>query len=97
MARCLYKDSPIVILDEPTAALDAIAENKLYEIYSKLFEGKTIIFISHRLSSTKFCDRIILLEDGVILEEGTHDDLVARNGKYNKMYKIQSSYYRQKE
>ncbi len=93
MARCLYKDSPIVILDEPTAALDAIAENEWYERYSLLFNNKTVLFISHRLSSTKFCDRIIMLHKGVIEEEGTHDELLNKNGRYAQMYKLQSSYY----
>lgn len=97
MARCLYKKTPIVILDEPTAALDAIAESELYENYSSLFEGKTVLFISHRLSSTKFCDRIILLENGVIAEEGTHEELLRKNGRYHQMYQIQSSYYEEKE
>ena len=93
MARCLYKDAPIVILDEPTAALDALAESEMYEHYSSLFDKKTVLFISHRLSSTKFCDRIILLENGVIAEEGTHDELLKKNGKYAHMYRLQSSYY----
>lgn len=93
MARCLYKDAPIVILDEPTAALDALAESELYESYSSLFDKKTVLFISHRLSSTKFCDRIILLQDGAIAEEGTHDELLKKNGKYAQMYRLQSSYY----
>lgn len=93
MARCLYKDAPIVILDEPTAALDALAESELYESYSSLFDKKTVLFISHRLSSTKFCDRIILLENGAIAEEGTHDELLKKNGKYAHMYRLQSSYY----
>lgn len=97
MARCLYKDAPIVILDEPTAALDAIAESELYESYSSLFDKKTVLFISHRLSSTKFCDRIILLHNGGIEEEGTHDELLNKNGRYAQMYQIQSSYYEEKE
>lgn len=93
LARALYKDSPYVILDEPTASLDPISENNLYMKYNELINNKTAIFISHRLSSTRFCDRIILLDDGKIAEVGTHDELMSKNGKYSKMYKIQSEYY----
>lgn len=96
LARALYKDAPILILDEPTAALDPIAESELYEEYSSLCENKISVFISHRLSSTRFCDRILFLEHGKILEEGNHDSLMKMNGKYADMYRIQSHYY-QKE
>lgn len=96
LARALYKDTPILILDEPTAALDPIAESELYEEYSSLCENKISVFISHRLSSTRFCDRILFLEHGKILEEGNHDSLMKMNGKYADMYRIQSHYY-QKE
>lgn len=96
LARALYKDSSILILDEPTAALDPIAESEMYENYAHLCEGKTSIFISHRLSSTKFCDRIIFLEDGKIQEEGTHEELLANEGKYTQMFNVQAHYY-QKE
>lgn len=95
LARCLYKNSPIVILDEPTSALDALAESEIYEKYSSLTENKTSIFISHRLSSTKFCDRIIMLENGKIIEEGTHDSLLKQNEEYAKMFNVQSSYYQE--
>lgn len=94
-ARCLYKDSPIVILDEPTSALDALAESEMYEKYNSLINDKTSVFISHRLSSTKFCDRIILLNHGKIIEEGTHNELLRENGEYSKMFNIQSSYYQE--
>ena len=93
IARCLYNDGPVIILDEPTSALDAIAENEIYAKYNSLTKGKTSIFISHRLSSTKFCDRIIMLDRGKIIEEGTHDELLKKNGEYAKMYAMQSSYY----
>lgn len=96
LARALYKDAPILILDEPTAALDPIAESELYEEYSRLCEEKISVFISHRLSSTRFCDRILFLENGKILEEGNHENLMNQNGKYANMYRIQSHYY-QKE
>lgn len=96
LARALYKDAPILILDEPTSALDPIAESELYEDYAKMCDHKISIFISHRLSSTRFCDRILFLENGVIKESGTHDELMNMNGAYANMYRIQSHYY-QKE
>lgn len=95
LARCLYKDSPIIILDEPTSALDALAESEMYEKYSSLINDKTSVFISHRLSSTKFCDRIIMLNHGKIIEEGTHHELLRKNGEYAKMFNIQASYYKE--
>lgn len=94
MARLLYKDSPVMILDEPTAALDAIAESDIYQKYQELTRGKSSVFISHRLASTRFCDRIILLEDGKIAEEGTHEELLARGKAYAQLFAIQSRYYR---
>lgn len=96
LARALYKDAPVIILDEPTAALDPIAENEMYLKYSELTENKTAVYISHRLSSTRFCDRILLLDNGKIVEEGTHEQLLKLNGKYAEMFKTQSKYY-QKE
>lgn len=94
LARTLYKNAPVVILDEPTAALDPVAENELYQKYSMLTEGKTSIFISHRLSSTRFCDRILFFEYGKVVEEGTHEELMKQNGAYAKMYEVQAKYYR---
>lgn len=96
LAKALYKDSPVLILDEPTAALDPIAENEMYEKYNKLIGGKTSIFISHRLSSTRFCDRILFMKDGKIVETGTHDELMKLGREYAKMFEIQAHYY-QKE
>ena len=93
LARALYKNAPMIILDEPTAALDAIAENEMYQQYAQLVENKTSIFISHRLSSTRFCDRILFLEDGKIKESGTHEELMNLEGSYANMFNIQSQYY----
>ncbi len=95
LARALYKDAPIIILDEPTAALDPIAENDMYLKYSELTKDKTAIYISHRLSSTRFCDRIILLDDAKIAETGTHEELLELGGKYAEMFETQSRYYRE--
>lgn len=95
LARALYRDAPILVLDEPTAALDPIAENDLYEKYGELTKEKTSFFISHRLSSTRFCDRIFFLSDGQITESGTHAELMAQKGGYYRMYEIQSHYYKE--
>lgn len=95
MARALYKNAPILVLDEPTAALDPIAENEIYLQYRDMTEGKTSLFISHRLASTRFCDRILFLSEGRIAEEGTHDKLIARGGDYAKLFEIQSCWYRE--
>lgn len=93
LARAVYREAPLLILDEPTAALDAIAENQMYLRYSELTKGKTSVFISHRLSSTRFCDRILMLENGRIVEEGSHDQLMAKKGRYYNLFQVQSHYY----
>lgn len=93
LARAIYKDAPILILDEPTAALDPIAEGNLYEQYHRLTQNRTSIYISHRLSSTRFCDRIIYIENGEIIEEGSHEALMNLNKKYAQLYRTQSQYY----
>lgn len=92
-ARALYKNAPIMVLDEPTAALDAIAESEQYLRLKDVAEGKTVLFISHRLSSTTFCDRVVLVENGQIIEEGTHDELMKAEGKYHELYEMQRRYY----
>lgn len=97
LARAIYKDGPILVLDEPTAALDPIAENNLYLQYKALTAGKTSIYISHRFASTHFCDRIVLLENGVITESGTHEELMEKNGQYAYMFGVQSRYYKEGE
>ena len=94
IARALYKDAPLLILDEPTAALDPIAESKIYTAFNTMANNKTALFISHRLASTSFCDRIILLENGSIIEEGTHQELIAEKGKYKELFDIQSCWYK---
>jgi ABC-type multidrug transport system fused ATPase/permease subunit len=93
LARALYKDAPMLILDEPTAALDPIAESEIYEQYHELAQRKTALYISHRLASTRFCDRIIYLNNGQAEEVGTHDELMALDGGYAHMYEVQSHYY----
>lgn len=95
LARALYKDAPIMILDEPTAALDPIAENDIYMKYNEMTQQKSSIFISHRLASTRFCDRIIFLADGSIVEEGTHDELIKANKGYADLFAVQSRYYQE--
>lgn len=95
LARSLYKNAPILILDEPTAALDPIAEENLYVQYKELVKGCTSIFISHRLSSTKFCDRILYLDEGCITEEGSHRELMKLNKQYREVFDIQAKYYKE--
>lgn len=95
LAKAIYKNALILILDEPTAALDPIAENELYLKYNEMTDNKISFFISHRLSSTRFCDRILFIKDGRVAESGTHEELMALKGAYYRMYQIQSYYYKE--
>ena len=97
LAKALYKGAPILLLDEPTAALDAIAEQQMYMNYLEFSKARSSLFISHRLASTRFCDRIILIENGGIAEYGTHSELMNQNSKYAELYALQSSYYNDEE
>lgn len=97
LARALYKDAPVLILDEPTAALDPIAESNMYEKYAQFTDGKSSIFISHRLSSTRFCDQVCFLSNGLITEQGTHEQLINLKGEYANMYAMQAKYYQEQE
>lgn len=95
LARALYKDAPVVILDEPTAALDPVAENHVYNEFNNFVEGKTAIYISHRLSSCRFCDRIAVFKNGQLCEYGTHDALLEQAGEYSRLWNAQAKYYAQ--
>lgn len=94
LARAMYKNAPVMLLDEPTAALDPIAESTLYENYNQISFQKTTVFVSHRLASTSFCDRIILIENGKICEEGSHNELLKQNGTYRMLFETQAKYYK---
>ena len=93
IARALYKNSPLVILDEPTSALDPVAENEIYSRFNSFTENKTAIYISHRLSSCIFCDRIAVFDKANLVEEGTHEELLSYGGKYSELWHAQASYY----
>lgn len=93
LARALYKDAPIVILDEPTAALDPVAENEIYNNFNSFVKNKTAIYISHRLSSCVFCDYIAVFKDSKLVEYGTHNELLKADGEYNRLWKSQAKYY----
>ena len=93
LARALYKSGPVVVLDEPTAALDALAEAKLYEDFNRLIDSRTAVYISHRLSSTRFCDHVAMFVDGEMKEYGTHESLLEAGGAYSEMFNVQAAYY----
>lgn len=93
LARAIYMERPFLVLDEPTSALDPIAEREMYLCFNKITHDGSALFISHRLASTRFCDKIIHMENGEIIEIGTHNDLMKSNGKYADMFKVQSRYY----
>ena len=95
LARALYKDAPFIILDEPTAALDPIAESDMYRRYHEVTGDRSSVYISHRLASTRFCDRIIMIDNAGICEEGTHEELIRLGGKYAELYAVQSKYYKE--
>ena len=97
LSRALYKNAPVLILDEPTAALDPLAEADMYLRYNEFTKGKTSVFISHRLSSTQFCDRVIFLEKGKIKQDGNHEELLEKDGPYRDMFLAQAHYYREEE
>lgn len=93
IARAIYKNAPIVVLDEPTAALDPYAEYEIYAKFNELVKNKTAIYISHRLSSCRFCDKIAVFDNGRLIEQGTHTELKEQDGKYAQMWKAQAQYY----
>lgn len=97
IARALYKDAPFIILDEPTAALDPIAEAEIYARFNGIASDKTAIYISHRLSTCKFCDEIAVFHEGGVIQQGTHAELVAdEDGKYHELWNAQAQYYTEK-
>ena len=96
LARALYREAPIMILDEPTAALDPISEDRMYRKYDEI-KNTTSVFISHRLASTRFCDRVFFLDEATVSEIGTHDELIAKGGKYKELFDVQAKYYKEGE
>ena len=93
LARALYKDASVVILDEPTAALDPISEAEVYEGFDRIVEGRTAVYISHRMSSCRFCDDIVVLDGGRVAERGSHEELLAAGGLYARLWDAQAGYY----
>lgn len=98
IARALYRDAPVLILDEPTAALDPVSEEEIFHSFREISHGKTSVMISHRLSATRLCDRIVVLQDGCIVEEGSHEELMGvENGIYRNMFETQAQYYQEQQ
>lgn len=96
LARALYRDAPFVILDEPTAAWDPRAEYEMYQNFNEMVEGKAAVYISHRMSSAKFCDKVAVFEKGKLSEYGTHNDLIKKDGLYKELFDMQAQYYKEK-
>lgn len=97
LARALYKSAPLVVLDEPTSALDALAEQQLYERFNHMIGDKSAVYISHRLASTRFCDRVAMFADGRMIEYGSHDELMEKGGEYARMFEMQAQYYQEEQ
>lgn len=97
LARALYKAAPVVVLDEPTSALDALAEQQLYERFDHMIGKKSAVYISHRLASTRFCDRVAMFRDGAMVEYGSHEELMAKGGEYAHMFEVQAQYYQEEK
>lgn len=97
LARALYKAAPMVVLDEPTSALDALAEQQLYERFNHMIGTKSAVYISHRLASTRFCDRVAMFADGKMIEYGSHDELMEKGGEYAHMFEVQAQYYQDRQ
>lgn len=97
LARALYKAAPVVVLDEPTSALDALAEQQLYERFDHMIGKKAAVYISHRLASTRFCDRVAMFKDGAVVECGSHEELMAKGGEYARMFEVQAQYYQEEQ
>lgn len=93
LARAMYKDASLYILDEPTSSMDALSEFNMYNNFNQIVRGNMTIYISHRLSSTKFCDRIVFLSQGKVIEDGTHEDLMSFDSEYKKLFTMQADYY----
>lgn len=96
LARAIYKNAPIMILDEPTSALDPRAEYEIYQRFSELVFGKTAVFISHRMSSSRFCDKVAVFDKGKLVEYGTHNELMKQGGLYKELFDMQARYYKDK-
>lgn len=97
LARALYKNAPVVVLDEPTSALDAIAEQNLYESFDRMIGDKSAVYISHRLASTRFCDKVAMFEEGNVIELGSHEELMKKDGAYAHMFNVQAQYYQEND
>ena len=93
LVRALYKDTPVMVLDEPTTALDPLTEFEIYQKFDQIVENKTAFYISHRLSSSKLCDEVLVFDQGEIIQRGPHDKLVKEKGKYQELWNAQAQYY----